>query len=429
VQAFGDYLLVERLSESKTGTVWKAQHRPTGGTVAVKMLSRAAMTSNTMVERFRRQVAIMAELVHPNLVISYEGGRLDGVPYLVMEYIEGQDLRSRVKQRGPLSVEEAVEYISQAAAGLGCAHARGIWHRNVKTGNLMVDRSGVIRVTGFGLAHVESEDEGNVALTVQGQAMGTGDYMAPEQALDSSSVDARADIYGLGCTLCMLLTGRPPYKAASFVQMVEAHLSAPIPSLRAARADVPVALDAVFQKMLAKRPEDRYRSMDEVVTALRGSLTGAGAWADLGPVLPAVAWPAPQEPTPPTVAWPAPQALAPSSAAWPAPQEPVLPSVAWPSPQEPALSADLGSNALWNAPLSSIGQEPPPLSQSLFGPASSAPASASTRGGCDAQQAGFVHRGGLHNTRADHAGVDLVAGSQADQTSGQGRAPGDQRKA
>jgi serine/threonine protein kinase len=379
VQPFGDYLLLEPISESKTGTVWKAQHRPSGGTVAVKTLSRAAMTSNTMVERFRRQVEIMTELMHPNLIISHDGGRLDGVPYLAMEYIEGQDLRTRVKQRGPLPVQEAVEYISQAAAGLGCVHARGIWHRNVKTANLMVDRSGVIRVTGFGLAHVESLDDGNVALTVQGQAMGTGDYMAPEQAMDSSSVDSRADIYGLGCTLCMLLTGRPPYKAASFVQMVEAHLSAPIPSLRAVRADVPAALDAVFQKMLAKRPEDRYGSMQEVVTALRGSLTGAGALGDLGPVLPSVAWPAPQEPATPAAAWPAPQASAPPTAAWPAPQEPVLPSAAWPSPQEPGLSADLSSNALWNDPLSSVGQQPPPLSQSLLRP--TAPASASTGGG------------------------------------------------
>ena len=214
-QVFGDYVLLEQLSQSKTGTVWKAQHRTTGAVAAVKTLSRAAMTSTTMIERFRRQVQIMAQLRHPNLIAAYEGGRLEGVPYLVMEHIEGHDLRSSVKSRGPLPVQQAVEYIIQAAAALGCVHGQGIWHRNVKPGNLMVDRSGAIRVTGFGLAHVEAEEEGNVALTVQGQAMGTGDYMAPEQALDSSSVDARADIYGLGCTLCMLLTGRPPYRATS----------------------------------------------------------------------------------------------------------------------------------------------------------------------------------------------------------------------
>jgi serine/threonine protein kinase len=374
-QVFGDYALVEQLSESKTGTVWKAQHRVTGGTVALKMLSRAAIQSNTMIERFRRQVQIMAELRHPNLVNAYEGGRLEGVPYLVMEYIEGQDLRTLVKRRGPFSVQEAVEYVIQAAAGLACAHARGIWHRNVKPGNLMVDRSGMIRVTGFGLAHVEaSEDEGNVALTIQGQAMGTGDYMAPEQTLDARSVDARADVYSLGCTLCMLLTGKPPYKATSWEQMVGAHLTAPIPSLSAARRDVPPALDAVFQKMLAKRADDRYGSMEEVIGALRGAMATAAppaphapAWPNLqGPAMPAaprpdlsdiplpdlpglglppLVTPGPQSPATPAGAWPAPlpdtYPLAPS----PGLQTPAAPTSAWPDlppaplpgPQAPAV--------------------------------------------------------------------------------------------
>jgi serine/threonine protein kinase len=348
-QVFGDYALVEQLSESKTGTVWKAQHRVTGGTVALKMLSRAAIQSNTMVERFRRQVQIMAELRHPNLITAYEGGRLDGVPYLVMEYIEGQDLRTLVKRRGPFPVQEAVEYVIQAAAGLACAHSRGIWHRNVKPGNLMVDRSGMIRVTGFGLAHVEaSEDEGNIALTVQGQAMGTGDYMAPEQTLDAKSVDARADVYSLGCTLCMLLTGKPPYKATSWEQMVGAHLTAPIPSLSAARRDVPSALDAVFQKMLAKRADDRYGSMEEVIAALRGAMATAAPPAPAAP-----AWPGPQGlgqaplPSPdlqapfgPTasrpdlseIPLPDLQGVGPPPLATPGPQSPATPAGAWPAP-------------------------------------------------------------------------------------------------
>jgi serine/threonine protein kinase len=241
-----------------------------------------------------------------------------------MEFIEGQDLRSLVKQRGPFPVREAVEYVIQAGAGLACAHARGIWHRNVKPGNLMVDRSGVIRVTGFGLAHVEaSEEAGSAALTIQGQAMGTGDYMAPEQTLDAGSVDARADIYSLGCTLCMLLTGRPPYRATSWEQMVGAHLTAPIPSLTEARGDVPQALNDLFQKMLAKQPADRYGSMEEVIAALRGSLVSATP-----------AWPEPEGPATP--------ALPPTDISSPLTSEiglPDLPPVSWPEPDMGGMPA------------------------------------------------------------------------------------------
>jgi serine/threonine protein kinase len=299
------------------------------------MLSRAAMTSATMVERFRRQVQIMAQLRHPNLIVAYEGGRLEGVPYFTMEYIEGQDLRSQVKRGGPLPVQEAVEYTIQAAAGLACAHAQGIWHRNVKPANLMVDRSGSIRVTGFGLAHLNADpEERAITLTLQGQAMGTGDYMAPEQTLDASSVDARADVYSLGCTLCMLLTGRPPYRANSWEKMVGAHLTAPIPSLPAMRPEVPQALDAVFQKMLAKQPRDRYASMEEVIAALRGAMAPGAAVPPglLGTDLPTVAWPEPQVPGMPVA--PAPDAQSPvgPAVAWPD-----LPTVAWPEPQAPGI--------------------------------------------------------------------------------------------
>jgi serine/threonine protein kinase len=349
-QVFGDYALLERLSDSKTGAVWRAQHRVTGGVVAVKMLSQAAMTSATMIERFGRQVQIMTQLRHPNLIIAYDGGRLDGIPYLVMEYIEGQDLRTLVKQRGPFSVREAVEYVIQAAAGLHCAHAHGIWHRNVKPGNLLLDRAGAVRVTGFGLAHVEpSEDQGNAALTIQGQAMGTGDYMAPEQTLDARSVDARADVYSLGCTLCMLLTGRPPYRAKTWVELVGAHLTAPIPSLSAGRSDVPPALDGVFQKMLAKRPEDRYASMEEVIAALRESLaTSAAAWqGEPSGDLPTMAWPGPQAPGAPPV--PSPGLQTPPSAFPPAPQ-PDLSDVPWPAAQQPAFPQPELPNVLWQAP-------------------------------------------------------------------------------
>ena len=182
-----------------------------------------------------------------------------------MECVDGQDLRSIIKEKNaPLAVEEAVRYTIQAATGLADVHQQGVAHRNVKPGNLLVDRQGIVKIVGFTLAHVEAGSAAAEAgvednLTRQGQVMGTYDYMAPEQAMDSSSVDRRADIYSLGCTLHMLLTGRPPYAAKAGMQQVLAHRAQPIRRSARQRPEVPEALDRVFQKMMAKAPRRSLR--------------------------------------------------------------------------------------------------------------------------------------------------------------------------
>jgi hypothetical protein len=230
-----------------------------------------------LLQRFHRAVKILSQLEHRNLVRALEADQKGDAHYLVMEYFDGQDLRRMLQAKGPFGVAEAVRYTVQAAEGLDCAHAHGVCHRNVKPSNLLVDRDGVLKVVGFTLAHVEADGPlagADVAaeLTRQGKMMGTCGFMAPEQALDSSSVDRRADVYSLGCTLHMLLTGHRPYAGKTKTQMIFAHRTQPIPSLRALRAEVPEALDRVFQKMLAKQPADRYASMKEVITALEASL-------------------------------------------------------------------------------------------------------------------------------------------------------------
>jgi len=280
------YILLEKLSSSRTGLIFKAQHRLMGRIVAVRFLSEEAAASKMLAARFHRAIQILARLEHRNLVKAFEAGEQGGAHYLVMEYVDGQDLRSIIKEKKtPLGVEQSVRYTIQAAAGLGAAHQQGICHRNIKPGNLLVDSKGLIKIVGFTLAHVEAGGATSEAgvddnLTRQGQMIGTYEYMSPEQAMDSSSVDRRADIYSLGCTLHMLLTGRPPYVTKPGMQQVLAHRMQPIPSLRQARPEVPEALDRVFQKMVAKAPDDRYASMEEVMTDLESSLTGSAPVAE-----------------------------------------------------------------------------------------------------------------------------------------------------
>ena len=272
------YVLLEKLSASRTGLIFKARHRLMDRIVAVKFLSDAAAASKIFTARFHRAIQILARLEHRNLVKAFEAGEQRGTHYLIMKYVDGQDLRTIVKENGPLGVEEAVRYTIQAAASLAAAHQQGVCHRNIKPGNLLVDRAGVIKIVGFTLAHVGAGGAASEAgvednLTRQGQAIGTYEFMSPEQARDSSSIDRRADIYSLGCTLYMLLTGRPPYVTKPGMAQVLAHCGQPVPSLCQARREVHEALDRVFQKMMAKNPDDRYGSMEEVMADLEASLT------------------------------------------------------------------------------------------------------------------------------------------------------------
>ncbi len=272
---FGEYMLLDQLGRGGTGQVFKAKHRTMGRVVAIKVLSSEVVQSPERVARFHRKVRILAQLHHPNLVAAYDAGQRQDTHYLIMEYVDGQDLWALVKRVGPLPVEHALSYTMQAAAGLACAHSHGIYHRNIKPSNLLVDKQGVVKVIGLGLARVDFEAISADAsfgaeLTAPGRVMGTFDYMPPEQAVDSTKVDHRSDIYALGCTLCTVLTGHPPYPVKSQMKKVLAHREGPIPSLFELRPDVPFALDTLFRKMLAKQPDDRPQSMDQVIAALQG---------------------------------------------------------------------------------------------------------------------------------------------------------------
>lgn len=268
---FGNYRVLESIYASKLGEVYKAIHVPSQTLVSLKMLPADAARNPESLRRFRREQDITCKLDHPNLITGHEAGVHQGVPYLVTEYVVGANLATMIGQLGPLGVEQAVDYTVQAARGLMQLHLHGVFHRNIKPHVLWVDIRGQVKISNLFLAKLgesasvaEEEDD----LTQMGQMMGTPEYLAPEQAVDAKSVDQRADVYSLGCTLHFMLTGKPPYGGKSLMDKLTAHTTKPIPSLRTTRGDVPEHVDQAFQRMLAKDRRQRYAFMGEVVEAL-----------------------------------------------------------------------------------------------------------------------------------------------------------------
>jgi len=256
--------------------------------VALKLLSPAAMKSPGAVKRFQREARAAGKLVHPNIVTAYDADEDHGRPFLVTEYVDGENLSAIIRQRGVLSLGRAVDYILQAARGLEYAHANGVIHRDIKPSNLLLDKQNTIKILDMGIARV-NEFVGHVAfgsadeVTSSGVIVGTPDYMSPEQSNDIRVADARSDIYSLGCTLYFLLTGHPVFAGDTVLQKIIAHRDQPPPFLREYRGDVPEGLERVFQKMLAKRPQERYRSMADVISeiqkciSVRQQAAGSGA--------------------------------------------------------------------------------------------------------------------------------------------------------
>jgi serine/threonine protein kinase len=277
----GNYFILEKLGAGGMGVVFKARHRRLGRIVALKILPPSLARHPSLLARFRREVEVAARLSHPNVVRVLDADEDRGVQFMTMEYIEGNDLDRLVRVGGALPVDQALDCVIQAARGLEAAHAQGIVHRDIKPGNLMVDGTGQVRVLDLGLARLvqASHPFGETAsrpLTRSGTAMGTVDFMAPEQGIDSHRVDHRADIYSLGCTLCYLLTGQAPFEGATGLAKMMAHQDRRPASLCATRPDVPGTIDAVYQKMMAKEPADRPASMGETVTLLEACRSSPG---------------------------------------------------------------------------------------------------------------------------------------------------------
>jgi serine/threonine protein kinase len=260
------YRILQLLGAGGMGRVYLAEHRVMERLVALKVIKRSLTDEPAAVERFHREVKAAARLTHPNIVAAHDAERAGDLHFLVMEYVEGADLAAWVAQHGPLPPTEACEYIRQAAHGLAHAHERGMIHRDVKPANLMRTSDGRIKILDFGLARFGRDAA--AGLTNTGAVMGTPDYIAPEQAMDSRAVDHRVDIYSLGCTLYFLLTGRPPYDGGSAMEKLFAHIEGAYKPLAAVRPDLPIGLSDVVGHMMALAPEGRYATAIETAEAL-----------------------------------------------------------------------------------------------------------------------------------------------------------------
>jgi WD40 repeat protein/tRNA A-37 threonylcarbamoyl transferase component Bud32 len=270
----GSYVLLDHLGEGGMGAVFKARNWKLGRTVALKVIRRELLTNAEAVRRFRREMQAVAQLDHPNVVHAYDAEEVGGTFLLVMEYVEGSDLKAVVRRHGPLPARDACGYARQAALGLQHAFERGLVHRDIKPSNLVLaQRPGgpVVKILDFGLARLQEGVEGTdsrTGLTGSRLALGTADYMAPEQAEDAHRADTRSDLYSLGCTLYHLLAGRPPFPGGTFVQKLRRHEREEPEPIERLRPDLPPGLAVVLRELMAKRPEDRYQTPVEAADAL-----------------------------------------------------------------------------------------------------------------------------------------------------------------
>jgi len=265
----GNYEFLDRIGAGGMGTVYRAKHRRMNRIVAIKVLSRIVAESDEFIQRFQREIETIARLQHPNIVMAFDADEAELGHYLVLEFVDGQDLATVVYQQGPLNDREALESALQAARGLAYAHLQGIIHRDVKPANLLRDRSGIVKVADLGLARFQNRNDTSMdAITQLGGVLGTVDYMPPEQAMDLLSIDFRADVYSLGCTLHYLLTGRPPYAAPTMMATMLKHREAPIPQLGQVGIPIRPEWQPILDRMLAKDRDHRYPTMDAVVEVL-----------------------------------------------------------------------------------------------------------------------------------------------------------------
>jgi serine/threonine protein kinase len=280
-----DYEIRRELGRGGMGVVYLAHNRLMGRDEVLKVMGRQIIERPGVMDRFLREIRTVAQLRHPNIVTAYTAFRSGESLVFAMEYVDGLDLARMVKSRGPMPVGHACYFVHQAALGLQHAFQRGMVHRDIKPGNLMLARDGdrgVIKVLDFGLAkagrenkvvglgldRVEDTQGAAPALTLAGQMLGTPDFIAPEQIDDAQSADIRADIYSLGCTLYYLLSGGPPFPSMTLYDVLQAHHSMDAQTLNLVRPEVPSELAALVAKMMAKDPQRRFQTPDEVAKAL-----------------------------------------------------------------------------------------------------------------------------------------------------------------
>lgn len=284
----GSYVLLERIGEGGMGTVFKAHNWKLDRVCALKVIRKEKLTSDDAIRRFAREIEIAGQLNHLNVVRAYDAGESHGAHFIVMEYVAGVNLSKMVKDQGPVQPSLACEYIRQAALGLQHAHERGLVHRDIKPGNLLLAHAegvATVKVLDMGLARIAGDDNDDVtSLTDTGALVGTIDYMSPEQSKSAHTVDVRSDLYSLGCAFYYLLVGKAPFAGGSSAEKLLKHQIEHPKRIEEIRPDVPAVITDVVHKLLAKKPEDRFQTAAELAEHLRVVLANKHLWTTAAPV-------------------------------------------------------------------------------------------------------------------------------------------------
>src|SRR6202521_2763079 len=254
----GRYKIVRKLGTGGMANVYLAEDQELGRRVAIKILNDRHAGDEQFVERFRREAKNAAALSHPNIVSIYDRGEAEGTYYIAMEYLDGRSLKELIVQRGPAPVTVSVEYARQILSALRFAHRHGIVHRDIKPHNVLVDAEGRVKVTDFGIARA-----GVSQMTEAGSIVGTAQYLSPEQAR-GADVDQRSDLYSLGIVIYEMLTGKVPFTGDAPVEIAMKHLNAVPEPPSKLRPEIPHDLDAIVMRALAKEPDQRYASAEEM---------------------------------------------------------------------------------------------------------------------------------------------------------------------
>jgi hypothetical protein len=281
---FGTYKVLELLGTGGMGRVYRALDEALQREVALKTLLPALAADAEFVSRFTREARSAAALNHPNITQIYAIGQEGEIPYFAMELIRGRSLETMVKSGGAMDPAIAAGHIAQAAAGLRHAAEKGLIHRDVKPSNLMVAEDGTVKITDFGLAKAARTE---TRLTATGEVLGSPGYISPEQA-QGQSIDLRSDIYSLGATFYHLVTGRLPFEATTAVAMIMKHMNEPVRSPRTVNASIPYPIAAVIQRMMAKRPSERFQDYNALIRELERAAGDTQPTAAAVPDSPAV---------------------------------------------------------------------------------------------------------------------------------------------
>ncbi len=267
-RVLGGCRLLEKIAQGGMGVIFKATQLNLNRIVAVKVLAEDLSDDESFVRRFIEEARAAGQLSHHNIVHINDVGEHRGVFYFIMEYVDGENLKAVLQRSGPLSVERALVVALQVCYALRHAHERGIIHRDIKPENVMITRDGVVKLADLGLAKRIGAGAGD-GLTQAGSIFGTPYYMAPEQAKDFSNVDQRSDIYSLGVTLFKAISGRVPFDGRSPIEIMVKALDGRHPPLRSLRDGVPELVEKLVDRMMARRQEDRFQGIDEVISELK----------------------------------------------------------------------------------------------------------------------------------------------------------------